>query len=154
MNTSSLTNQQITSNLYENDFYAWIETTVKVLKEGNFTQLDRANLIEELESMGRSEKREIKNRLIVLLTHLLKWKYQVEHRSQSWLNTIKEQRRQISFLLEDSPSLKRYYQSLLAQCYELARQDASEETALSLNTFPDQSPFSEEEILKNDYLPD
>lgn len=154
MTTSSLSNQQINQNLYETDFYTWIETTVKDLKEGNFTNLDQKNLIEELESMGRSEKRELKNRLIVLLTHLLKWNYQVNKRSQSWLNTIKEQRRQILFLLEDSPSLQPYYQSILTRCYELARQDAADETSLSLNTFPLESPFTSEEILNNDYLPE
>ncbi|PSF37969.1 DUF29 domain-containing protein [Aphanothece hegewaldii CCALA 016] len=154
MTTSSLSNQPINQNLYETDFYIWIETTIKDLKDGNFTNLDRNNLIEELESMGRSEKREIKNRLIVLLTHLLKWNYQVEQRSQSWLNTIKEQRRQIIFLLEDSPSLKLYYQSILTRCYDLARQDAASETRLSLNTFPLESPFTEDEILTKDYLSD
>lgn len=65
MTTSSWSNQPINQNIYETDFYIWIETTVKDLKEGNFANIDRENLIEELESMGRSEKREIKNRLIV-----------------------------------------------------------------------------------------
>lgn len=88
-----------------------------------------------------------------MLTHLLKWNYQVDQRSQSWLYTIKQQCRQIFFLLEDSPSLKPDYQ-ILIRCYELARQDIADETRLPLNTFPLEFPFTAEEILDNNFLPD
>lgn len=139
--------------LYDKDFYLWIEETVKQLKNKQFEQLDIDNLIEELNSMERREKREIKNRLIVLLVHLLKWQYQPNKRSNSWRYNIIEQRRQIRFLLEDSPSLKPYYQEGLTIAYQFARQDAANETNLSLNIFPINSPFTAEKILNDDFLP-
>lgn len=80
------------STLYDTDFNLWIEETVKQLKAGNFHEIDFGNLIEELESMGKNNQRELKSRLAVLLMHLLKWQYQASKRSNSWLNTIREQR--------------------------------------------------------------
>ncbi|MDD1414808.1 DUF29 domain-containing protein [Dolichospermum sp. ST_con] len=139
-------------NLYEQDFYLWIETTSKQLKAGKFTEIDLANLIEEIESMGKSEKRELKSRLIVLLMHLLKWQYQPEKRSESWRSTITEQRICIELLLEDSPSLQPLLIEIFTDCYEKARLKASEETGMKLNFFPKESPFTLEETLKNSFL--
>ena len=139
-------------NLYEQDFYLWIETTSKQLKAGKFAEIDLANLIEEIESMGRSEKRELKSRLIVLLMHLLKWQYQPEKRSESWRSTIAEQRICIELLLEDSPSLQPLLIEIFANCYGKARLKASEETGMKLNFFPKESPFTLEETLKNSFL--
>ena len=136
-------------NLYDQDFYLWIETISKQLKAGKFAEIDLANLIEEIESMGKSEKRELKSRLIVLLMHLLKWQYQPEKRSESWRSTITEQRICIELLLEDSPSLQPLLIEIFADCYEKARLKASEETGIKLNFFPKESPFSLEETLKN-----
>ena len=139
-------------NLYEQDFYLWIETTSKQLKAGKFAEIDLANLIEEIESMGKSEKRELKSRLIVLLMHLLKWQYQPEKRSESWRSTIAEQRICIELLLEDSPSLQPLLIEIFTDCYEKARLKASEETGMKLNFFPKESPFTLEETLKNSFL--
>ena len=139
-------------NLYEQDFYLWIETTSKQLKAGKFAEIDLANLIEEIESMGKSEKRELKSRLIVLLMHLLKWQYQPEKRSESWRSTIAEQRICIELLLEDSPSLQPLLIEIFANCYGKARLKASEETGMKLNFFPKESPFTLEETLKNSFL--
>ena len=139
-------------NLYEQDFYLWIETTSKQLKAGKFAEIDLANLIEEIESMGKSEKRELKSRLIVLLMHLLKWQYQPEKRSESWRSMITEQRICIELLLEDSPSLQPLLIEIFTDCYEKARLKASEETGMKLNFFPKESPFTLEETLKNSFL--
>lgn len=98
----------IQDNLYEQDFYLWTQATAQKLKEGKFDRIDIPNLVEEIESMGISEKRELKSRLIVLLMHLLKWEYQSDKRCQSWRSTITEQRICIEGLLEDSPSLQPY----------------------------------------------
>ncbi|MFM5983193.1 MAG: DUF29 domain-containing protein [Sphaerospermopsis kisseleviana] len=114
------------TNLYEQDFYLWIETTAQHLRKGDFTEVDLGNLIEEIESMGRSEKRELKSRLIVLLMHLLKWHYQPEKRSASWQSTITEQRICLEELLEDSPSLQPLFTELFADCYNKARLKASQ----------------------------
>jgi hypothetical protein len=140
--------------LYEKDNYLWLEETVKLLKEKKFNELDLENLIEELEDLGISQKRELKNRLRVLIMHLLKYKYQSQKISRSWLNTIIEQRRQIEELLEFNHSLKIYVAEILDECYQKARKDASQETGLSLNKYPVNNPFSLEEILDLDYLPE
>ncbi|NJO93400.1 MAG: DUF29 domain-containing protein [Hydrococcus sp. RM1_1_31] len=130
------------NSLYEQDFSLWLETTADLLRKKDFARLDLENLIEEIEAMGRSEKRELYNRLIVLLMHLLKWEYQPSHRSNSWLSTINEQRRQIIKLLADSPSLKNYLQENFPECYQIARKDASSETGLPIENFPEQFTFS------------
>ncbi|MBE9237295.1 DUF29 domain-containing protein [Anabaena aphanizomenioides LEGE 00250] len=137
------------TNLYEQDFYLWIETTAQQLRKGDFTEVDLGNLIEEIESMGRSEKRELKSRLIVLLMHLLKWHYQPEKRSASWQSTITEQRICLEELLEDSPSLQPLFTELFADCYNKARLKASQETGIKLNFFPQESPFSLDEVMNS-----
>ncbi|WYL93762.1 MAG: DUF29 domain-containing protein [Gloeotrichia echinulata IR180] len=134
-------------NLYDQDFYLWTQTVVQQLKENKFNEIDLPNLIEEIESMGRSEKRELKSRVIVLLMHLLKWQYQPEKRSESWRSTISEQRICIETLLEDSPSLQTLLAELFADCYQKARIKASDETGIKLNFFPQESPFTLEETL-------
>ncbi|MFB2891429.1 DUF29 domain-containing protein [Aerosakkonemataceae cyanobacterium BLCC-F50] len=140
------------NSLYEKDFYLWIETTAQQLKEGKFDEIDLTNLIEEIESMGRSEKRELKSRLIVLLMHLLKWQYQPEKRSESWRSTISEQRICIEGLLEDSPSLKPIISEVFDDCYQKARLKAADETGIKLNFFPKESPFTLEETLQTSLL--
>lgn len=148
MTNQSFVNKQ---NLYEQDFYLWTQTIVQNLKENKLNEIDIPNLIEEIESMGRSEKRELKSRLIVLLMHLLKWQYQPEKRSESWRSTITEQRICIEELLEDSPSLRPLLTEVFADCYEKARLKASEETGIKLNFLPQESPFTLEEVI-NTYL--
>ena len=91
---------------YEEDFYLWTVEQASLLRSGELSAIDAANIAEEIESMGRSDRRELKRRLIVLLTHLLTWRHQPEARSRSWSSTIREQRQQIELVLEDSPSLR------------------------------------------------
>ncbi|MBE9239009.1 DUF29 domain-containing protein [Anabaena aphanizomenioides LEGE 00250] len=142
------------SNLYNEDFYLWIETTAKQLKNGNFAEIDLENLIEEIESMGRSEKRALKSNLLILLMHLLKYKYQPDKRSNSWLSTIFEHRRRLKEELTESPSLKKYFSEVFSECYQDARKLASLETGLSIDTFSVDCPFTTDEILNQDYLPE
>jgi hypothetical protein len=140
--------------LYDADFNQWLEETANSLKAHNFEALDLENLIEEIESMGRSDKREIYNRLKVLLTHLLKWKYQSDKQSNSWELTIDEQREQIKLVIKDSPSLKPYFKENLADCYQDAIRKAAKETGLPVAAFPSECPFTQEQILDLDYFPD
>ncbi len=144
----------IKTNLYDQDFYLWIETTVKLLQENKFDQVDLLNLIEELQCMGKSQKNALKSNLIVVLMHLLKYKYQPEKRSNSWLSSIFEHRGRLEFSLEDSPSLRRYLSESLDKCYQNARKQASLETGLNLNIFPIDCPFTLEQTLDSDYLPE
>jgi Domain of unknown function DUF29 len=112
------------------------------------------NLIEELEAMGRSEKSAIESNLRILLMHLLKYKYQSEKRTNSWLFTIREHRQRLRDDFKNSPSLKRYFLDIFPECYQDARELAADETGLSINTFPIESPFSQEDTLNPDYLPE
>jgi Domain of unknown function DUF29 len=146
--------KSLNSHLYDQDFYLWIETTANQLKEGNFAEVDLANLIEEIETMGRSEKRALESNLVVLLMHLLKYKYQSEKRTNSWLSTIFEHRRRLQKTLQDSPSLKNYLSDVFGECYQDARKLAAIETGLSLATFPIESPFTGDECLNQDFLPE
>lgn len=139
--------------LYEQDFFLWLEANAKLLTEKRFTELDLEHLIAEINSMGKSEKRELENRLIVLIMHLLKCQYQPEKLSKSWISTIKEQRRQIRKLLKNSPSLKSYLPQILDECYQDARFEASDETKLELITFPLNIPFSLDDILHSEFFP-
>jgi hypothetical protein len=141
-------------DLYQQDYYLWLENTAKTLREGKLTQLDIPNLIEEIEAMGRSEKRAVFNNLKILLIHLLKYKYQQPKRSNSWRYTIREHRQRIEEAFEDSPSLKKYFSESFDKCYENARKLAADETGLPVNTFPSASPFTPEETLNSDYLPE
>src|SRR5947209_3770416 len=113
---------------YETDFYAWAVEQGRLLRSGELSAIDAANIAEEIESMGRSDRRAIESRLTVLLTHLLKWQMQPAMRSSSWSGTIREQRRQIEKLLRESPSLRPFVAEALSEAYSEAREDAGEET--------------------------
>ncbi len=146
-------NSAKTPTLYDRDFMIWIETTVKLLKDKKFTELDLENLIEEIEDIGKSHKSAIRNNLIVVLLHLLKWQYQPEKRTNSWKFSIREHRRRIDDDFQDSPSLKRYYGEIFAKCYQNACKLAADETGLALETFPPESQFTPEQVLDPEFLP-
>lgn len=147
-----MTAQLATKTLYDTDFNLWIEATAKQLEARDFEAVDLENLIEEIESMGRSQKRELKSRTVVLIMHLLKWKYQPNKRTNSWLLTIGEQRRELIFLLEDSPSLKPLFEKEIDGYYHYAQKETARETNLSSTTFPNQCPFTPAEILDSEYF--
>lgn len=142
-----------TSHLYETDFYAWTQQQVSLLKTQQWGQLDTINLIEEIEALGRKERQELRNRLGVLLGHLLKWQFQPNKRSNSWLSTIKEQRVQIKLLLQDSPSLKPYLDEVFFAVYELGLALAIRETQLGEQLFPEVCPYTLEQTLNAEFLP-
>jgi hypothetical protein len=135
---------------YEKDFYQWALNNSRLLKEGKLTEIDAENIAEELESMGKRDKRQVINRLIVLLTHLLKWEFQPEKRSGSWKGTIMEQRRRILQLLEDSPSLNNEIDKKLNYAYQEAVKQASVEMNSDPLLFPEQCPYQKEYILSDE----
>lgn len=143
----------LTQNLYETDFYAWIQEQTKLLKHQQWSQLDLPNLIEEIESLGKQQRAELRNRLKVLIGHLLKWEYQPERRSRSWLMTIRVQRRDTQELLEENPSLKPYLEEALQKIYESGRDLAVGETNLPLKTFPENCSYTLEEIFRDGFYP-
>ncbi|HAC63977.1 MAG TPA: DUF29 domain-containing protein [Cyanothece sp. UBA12306] len=142
------------SQLYETDFNLWIEQTVNHLKKGDLGALDLDNLIEEISDMGRNNRREVFSRLKVLLMHLLKWKYQQGKRTNSWINTIDEQREQLELIVKDSPSLKPYLAEIFPDCYQKARRAAVNETNLPKQAFPVDCPFTQDQVLDMDYFPE
>jgi len=143
-----------TATLYETDFYGWIQRQVDALKTGNLEALDVDNLIEEVEDMGRSEKRELDRQLEVLLMHLLKWQYQPHFRGRSWQFTVMEQRTRISYHLADNPSLKNRIPETYERTYALAVMDAVKETGLDKTAFPAQCPWTFEEVMDEGFWPE
>ena len=149
--------QPTTQKLYDKDYYLWLKTTINQLRTGQFSVVDLDNLIEELESMGRSQKRAIKNLLIRLFEHLLKLKYWDAERERNqghWQGEILTFRRQIQDELEDSPSLKPYILEIFDECYEKARKEASTRTQLPLDTFPVKPIGALAQILDDNWLPE
>lgn len=142
------------SEIYEQDFHQWLEITANLLKENKFNDLDLDNLIIEIEAMGKNNQRELTSRLIILIMHLLKWKYQPEKKSTSWLSTINEQRLQLELLLEQNPSLKNKIPNIIDSSYSKARKMAHRETNLSLTIFPEDNPFNLQDILDDDFFPE
>jgi hypothetical protein len=139
---------------YDQDFYAWTLHNAQLLRNGRLNEIDRTNIAEELESMGKSQKRALNSRLTVLLAHLLKWRYQAGARSPSWRNTITIQRIELSELLEENPSLRPKLPGELPAAYRKARLWAANETQLDLHTFPVNCAFTVDQVLDEDFWPD
>src|SRR5215470_4369191 len=121
---------------YEEDFVGWLEDQAEHARRGEIDALDLENIAEELEGMARSDRREIRNRLTVLLAHLLKCLVQPHKRLSSWLGTIAEQRFQLAELLAESPSLRNYPAEILDRYYPFARRNAARQMRLPESTFP------------------
>lgn len=134
------------ASLYEKDFYQWTIEQSQNLRFGNFDGLDLQNLAEEIESLGRQEKRELENRLSVLIGHLLKWQYQQEKRTRSWQITINGQRREIKRLLADNPSLKSYLDKAREQGFVSGLDLVLSETPLKKKELPYECPYTIEQI--------
>jgi len=142
------------SGLYEQDFYAWAKRNSELLRAGRFSEVDVDNLVEELESMGRSEKRALVARMAVLMAHLLKWRYQPALRSNSWKYTIKAQRRKVGKILEDSPSLKHQMKALFSEAYEDAILLTAKDTGLTEEDFPSQCPYTLDRVMDDTFWPE
>ena len=132
---------------YEKDFYKWTKDQSLFLKKEEFTKLDIEHLIEEIESLGRSEKRTLKSHLEVLLMHMLKSKYQPKKHTKSWDLSIKNSRYKTESVLKDNPSLKPQLKEILKEAYFAARLDAALETGLEEKVFPEECPWKLEDIL-------
>ncbi len=139
---------------YELDFYGWTQEQAALLKAGRLGELDVMNLIEEIESMGRSERRELQSRLTVLLVHLLKWKFQPARRGRSWQLTIEEQRENCLDVLDENPSLTSKLRDILNRAYSHARITASRETGIDKKDFPTDCPWTYEQMVDGNYYPD
>jgi DNA-binding transcriptional regulator YdaS (Cro superfamily) len=138
---------------YDHDYHAWLTRQAALLAQQRFGELDLDNLIDEIQALARSEKREIENRLNVLLVHLLKWAHQPAQRSGGWASTIIEQRARLLKRLQESPSLRGYPAEVLDEEYAIAREKAAAETGLRAATFPKTCPYPIDQVLDPDFLP-
>ena len=139
------------SDLYETDTALWAERQADALRRRASNELDWENVAEEIESLSRSDRREIRNRLVVLCAHLLKWRFQSRRRSRSWALSVTEARDQIAQVIRESPSLTNHPTAVLAEAYAAGRRMAAAETGLK--NLPTECPWSVEELLQHDFWP-
>ncbi|GAB2952846.1 DUF29 domain-containing protein [Hafnia psychrotolerans] len=142
------------TNRYDTDFYGWTREQANLLRSGSLSQLDAPNLLEEIESMGNSQRSELESRLEVLFLHLLKWAFQPSHRGRSWQLTIAEQRRKVARRLSKSPSLKRELDEMTTDAYGDAILSAARETGMDENTFPKSCPWTFDQVMDSEFYPD
>jgi hypothetical protein len=142
----------MSNTLYDTDFYAWTAAQARLLREGRADAADLAHLAEEIESVGRNERREVRNRMARLCQHLLKWTYQPEHRSRSWHSTIATQRTELAAVLEDSPSLEPFTAEVLPVAYMAGRRMAEAEAGFL--ALPEACPWRAAEVLDEAFWPD
>ncbi len=139
--------------LYDQDFAAWAFETAHLIRERRFEEIDAENLAEEVEGIGKSQRRQLDNRLAVIISHLLKWKFQPAKRSRRWESTTFTQRIKLRRLLKDSPSLRPRSSDSIREIYDDVVRITSIETGLAIRDFPAECPFSLEQILDDDFLP-
>jgi hypothetical protein len=139
---------------YEDDFFSWTYQQAQLLRLGRFREADLPNIIEELETLGRSERSALISSYRLILSHMLKWHYQSSYRSNSWRNTIRRERRQVAKQEKASPALFAQAHLLLIEAYDDARYEASDDTDLPLDTFPVTCPWTLDQIRDPDFLPE
>lgn len=144
----------MSTTLYDRDFYAWAMEQAALLRAGKLDAADIDHIAEEIESMGRSEKRELVSRLTVLLLHLLKWRYQPALRGNSWRLSIANARDQLADHLADNPSLKARLDEAVTSAYRYARRSASVETGLPETTFPADCPWPFATVMDETHFPE
>ena len=141
-------------SLHDSDFYAWSLEQAGLLRAGRIGEADLETIAEEIESMGKTEKRELVSRLTVLLLHLLKWRHQPSHRGKSWRLSIANARDDITDHLEDNPSLNAMLENAMEHAYRTARRKAAIETEFDEDAFPARCPWSFAEAMDEGFWPD
>ncbi|MDB9312941.1 DUF29 domain-containing protein [Spirulina sp. CS-785/01] len=141
-------------SLYEKDFYTWIQQQANLLSQKQFNQLDLVHLVEELEDLGKRHYDQLESRLMQLIAHLLKWQVQHWKRTNSWRATIRVQRKAIAKLLQRNPGLRSRLEEAMEESWDQARDLAIVETDLPDEQFPEQCPFSLEQVMSEDFWPE
>jgi hypothetical protein len=139
---------------YEQDFYAWTVEQAKLLRSGEFSKVDALNVAEEIESVGRRDRRELGDRLENLLVELLKWRCQPGARCGNWQSAILQQRFEVEQIVEDSPSLRQFAIERLGEAYSDARERVVGELGLLQPDFPADCPFSLDQVLSHSFVPE
>ena len=138
---------------YDRDFHAWSVEQAARLRESRPPTVDWENVAEEIESLGKRDRRKVASDLNKILEHLIKWRYQPEKRKTGWRGSIREHRDRIARVLADSPSLKRLPGEVLAAEYRKARAAALADTGLPEDRIPQRCPFSAKEVLDPGFWP-
>jgi hypothetical protein len=138
---------------YESDFFAWTQEQSALLRSGDWARADVEHIAQEIENMGKTEKRELISRLEVLVLHLLKWRFQPALRGTSWRLLIEQQRLKIADHIDDNPSLKSLLDQAVASAYRYARVEAERETGLARKTFPAQCPWTYDQMMDDSFWP-
>lgn len=146
--------QMMAKDLYDRDFFQWTLRNAELLRDGRLDEADLEHIAEEIEDMGKSQRRELFSRFRVLLIHLLKWKLQPKRPRSSWIRTISTQRAEIAALLKDAPSLRAALADNLAEIYSVAAGQASRETDMPEHCFPEACSFSLEQMLDDSFFPE
>ena len=145
--------QPSAAELYDLDFFEWTVRNSELLRSGRFDEADLGHIAEEIEDMGKRDRRELRNRLEVLLRHLLKWQLQPERRGRSWRLTTNTQRRRIQGLLSEMPSLRPHIEEIVPAIYMDAVGATIDETGISGDCFPAACNFSLDQILDTESFP-
>ncbi|WP_309606897.1 DUF29 domain-containing protein [Phenylobacterium sp.] len=135
------------TKLYDRDFFAWTQDQADALRRRSVNELDWENLLEEVEGMGKQARSELRSQIVILLQHLLNWRFQPERRSRSWMFTILEQRGEAQRVVDESPSLKPLVEQIFTDAYPTARLRAARETRRLPKSFPAESPFTWDEAM-------
>jgi hypothetical protein len=138
---------------YNDDFFAWTVEQARLLRSGEFSKIDALNIAEEIESVGRRDRRELGDRLENLIIQLLKWRLEPGARCGNWRSEILQQRFELEQVVDDSPSLRRFAADSLTEMYSDARSRLIEELGLLQPDFPVNCPFTLEQVLAADFLP-
>lgn len=146
--------KQLSNDLYETDYDAWLASQIQSLKASSWDALDVAHLIEELEGLNKSNERELESYLVVLLAHILKWEYQPSMRCGSWEGSINNSRNRIIKLFKQQKSLKKRVDEFIPEAYLEAKEWATKETKIRIDLFPESCPYSIEQLQNKDWLPD
>lgn len=147
----SLAPEPTTGTAYERDFYTWSQEQARLVREGRFESLDRENVAEEIESLGREQFNKLESTLRVLLLHMLKWDHQPERRSRSWALSVETQRIELQDVMGDNPGLRPRIPEAIARGYRKARLEAARETDLDKKVFPETCPYSFDDIVNRPF---
>jgi hypothetical protein len=145
----------VNNTSYTTDVAAWSVEQAQLIRSGQFDKLDLEHIAEEIEDVGKSEQRELASRLAVLFAHLLKWEFQADFRSSSWSATIREQKRQVTFHLDDVPSLRTKFDDArwMGMVWGRAKTLASKETGIGFDKFPENCLWAIADVLDAAWLP-
>ena len=143
-----------TASLYEQDFYSWTQQQALLLRAGRLQALDVTNILEEIETLGRSERASLKSAYRLICSHLLKMKYQASKLTRSWSNTVDRERGEVAEILHENPGLRSSREDAFAKAYALARRDAARETRMPVEIFPEKPPFTLAECESVTFLPE